>query len=172
VPTSTNTRRPSPSPVPTETGTPRPTRTPGATDTPEGVLATTTPRPTVEPVRLSIRYTIDFFVVRTESTTDADVTELVFTADGFPDQRLGGSSPVETLESGQCSVIQQERRTFDPEDYDCPIPIERLTSIPSTAVFWRGAATDSFEVVYDGRVIEECPLATRTQEQECEVILR
>jgi serine/threonine-protein kinase len=172
VPTSTNTRRPSPSPVPTETTTPRPTHTPAATDTPEGVLATTTARPTVEPVRLSIRYTIDFFVVRTESTTDADVSELVFSADGFPDQRLGGSSPVETLESGQCSVIQQERRTFDAEDYGCPTPIERLTSIPATAVFWRGAATGSFNVEYDGRVIKECPLATRTQAQECEVVFR
>lgn len=171
-PTATNTRRPSPTPVPTETGTPRPTHTPAATDTAEGVLATTTPRPTVEPVRLSIRYTLDFFVVRTESETDADVSELVFSADGFPDQRLGGSSPVETLRSGQCSVIQQERRTFDAEDYECPIPIERLTSISSSAVFWRGAATDSFNVKHDGRVIKECPLATRTQAQECEVVFR
>lgn len=172
VPTSTNTRRPSPSPMPTETGTPRPTHTPTATSTEEGVIASTTPRPTAEPVRLSIRYTLDFFVVRTESSTDADVSGLVFTADGFPDQRLGGRTPVETLRSRQCSVIQQERRTFDPEAYDCPIPIERLTSIAASAVFWRGAATGSFEVVNDGRVIGECPLATRTQAQECEVILR
>ena len=90
---------------------------------------------------------------------------------GFPEQRLGGSLALTTLASGTCSVIQQELRTFDPADYECPDPIERLTQVPSPGVFWRGT-TGSFEVLQDGEVLAECLLATRTQPQTCEITLR
>lgn len=171
-PTSTNTRRPSPTSLPTETATHSPSHTPTATETSEGVVVVdTTPSPTIEPARLSLRYDVNFFVVRTESSVDADVSTLTFKAVGFPEQRLGGSLALTTLASGTCSVIQQELRTFDPADYECPDPIERLTQVPSPGVFWRGT-TGSFEVLQDGEVLAECLFATRTQPQTCEITLR
>ena len=105
-----------------------------------------------------------------ESSANADVSQLTFVNGSTPEQRLGGSTPLTTLDASMCSVIQQERRTFDPDEYDCPVPIERLTQIPSLAVFWRGTS-GMFEVRWDGELLEECPLATRTQARECEVIV-
>lgn len=170
-PTMTNTRRPSPTPLPTETSTRRPTATPTMTSTHDGVIAIDeTPVPTTVPVVLELRYDLDFFVVINTSTVAADVSALTFVNGSSPQLRLGGSSPLLSLAAGRCSVIQQERRTFNPSSYGCPDPIERLTQIPSQSVFWRGTS-GTFEVLWDGVVIEECSLATRTQAGECTVTL-
>lgn len=179
-PTLTNTRRPlatvqpsntvqpSDTPQPSNTVTVRPTLVLSATQTNTSVPQSS-PTPTQAPRILMLRYDIEFFVVRNTTSDDLDVSQLTFETDSSV-QRLGGSLPLTSLTAGRCSVIQQVRRTFDPSAYDCPATVERMTQIPVENVFWRGTS-GTFEVKLEGETLAECPVATRTRPQTCEILL-
>lgn len=186
----TPTDEPTPSPAATET----PTRTPRASatvETPETAAVTMispaatdsgaptatsdvvigrthTPTPRPEPVRLLLRYSYDFFVVQVASDQPVDVSRLSFSADDVQAPPLGGPRPINVLQPGVCAVLMQQRRVFDPEAFSCPLPVDRLAQIPSDAVFWRS----TFSVSWNGARLGTCTPASRTEERQCELVIR
>ncbi|MBK9125632.1 MAG: protein kinase [Chloroflexi bacterium] len=151
----------SPTSAPTESETPTAT-----SDAVVGRTSTPTPRP--EPARLLLRYSFDFFVVQVTSEQPVDVSRLTFSAADINAPSLGGPRPIGLLEPGVCAVLMQQRRVFDPEVYGCPLPVDRLAQIPSEAVFWRTI----FSVSWNGSRLGNCTPASRTEERQCELVIR